>query len=265
LHGNLVQFTRIICQVTDSTAVSTKEPDLTSGHLLGGRVQYVQPKHGFRSGVEPVLLAAAIPARPGERVLEGGTGAGATLLCIAARISGLQAVGVDRDHGLVSLARQNAAANHWPNLSFIEADMAARLDIGTFDHGCANPPYHPPSGTPSPDPAREAAKRSRSGVLQVWAATLAMCLRPRGTLTFILPAALLPACAEAFGSAGCPATALLPLWPTAGCMAKLVLVRGVKGGKTPFRVLPGLVLHDAVGSFTKEAEAILRHGQALPL
>jgi tRNA1(Val) A37 N6-methylase TrmN6 len=102
-------------------------------------------------------------------------------------------------------------------------------------------------------------------VLQVWAATLAMRLRPRGTLTFILPAALLPACAQAFGVAGCSATAMLPLWMKAGCPAKLVLVRGVKGGKAPFRVLPGLVLHDAAGSFTQEAEAILRHGQALAL
>ena len=80
-----------------------------------------------------------------------------------------------------------------------------------------------------------------------------------------MPAAMLPDCAQAFASAGCPATAMLPLWPRAGCQAKLVLLRGVKGGKTPFRVLPGLVLHDAEGGFAQEAEAILRHGQALAL
>ena len=45
--------------------------------LLGGRVPYVQPTHGHRSGIEPVLLAASIPARAGHMVLEGGAGAGA--------------------------------------------------------------------------------------------------------------------------------------------------------------------------------------------
>jgi tRNA1Val (adenine37-N6)-methyltransferase len=249
----------------ESIANNADKPDQTSGHLLDGRVHYAQPRQGFRSGIEPVLLAASIPARPGERVLEGGTGAGATLICLAARIPNLRAMGIERDAGLVSLARQNAAANLWPGLSFIEADMAALPDTGTFDHGCTNPPYHQAAGTPSPHPARATAKHGGTGVLQVWAAALAMRLRRHGTLTFILPATLLPACAEAFATAGCPATAMLPLWKQAGCPAKLVLVRGVKGGRTPFRVLPGLILHDGSGGFTPEAEAILRHGRELAL
>jgi tRNA1Val (adenine37-N6)-methyltransferase len=249
----------------ESTASRAANPAETSGHLLDGRVRYTQPSHGFRSGIEPVLLAASVPTRSGESVLEGGTGAGATLLCLAARIPDLRALGIERDPGLVSIARQNAAANLRPGLSFIEGDMAALPDIGAFDHGCANPPYHPAAGTPSPDPAREAAKRGRTDALQIWAAALAMRLRRHGTLTFILAATLLPACVEAFASAGCPATAMLPLWTRAGCAAKLVLVRGVKGGRSPFRVLPGLVLHDAAGRFTQEAEAILRLGEALVL
>jgi tRNA1(Val) A37 N6-methylase TrmN6 len=39
----------------------------------------------------------------------------------------------------------------------------------------------------------------------------------------------------------------------------------VKGGKAQFRVLPGLVLHEAAGQYTPQADAILRHGQALEL
>src|SRR5439155_13774191 len=184
------------------------------------------------------------------RVLEGGTGAGATLLCLASRVPDLQAMGVDRDPGLVSLARQNAAANGWPGLRFIAADLAALPETGTFNHACANPPYHPPAGTASPDAAREAAKRGQLGAVQLWATALAQRLRPRGTLTFIVPAAMLPACAQAFASSGCPPSAMLPLWPKAGRAAKLVLVRGVKGVKAPFRVMPGLVLHAAAGGFT---------------
>jgi tRNA1Val (adenine37-N6)-methyltransferase len=235
----------------------------TSGHLLGGRVQYAQPRQGFRSGIEPVLLAASVTVRPGESVVEGGTGAGATLLCLAARIPGLRGVGIERDHRLVSLARGNAVANRQPDLRFIVADMAALPDTGVFDHGCANPPYHSPAGTASPDAGRATAKRGHAGLVQLWATALAQRLRPRGTLTFILPCAILPVCAEAFAAAGCPPIAMLPLWPKAGREAKLVLLRGVKGGKASFRVLPGLVLHEPGGGFTQDAEAILRHGSAL--
>jgi tRNA1Val (adenine37-N6)-methyltransferase len=237
--------------------------DQTEGHLLGGRVRYAQPRTGFRSGIEPLLLAASVPARPGESVLEGGTGAGATLLCLAARVPDLQAVGVERDHRLAALARQNAAANDQLGLSFIVADMMALPDTRAFDHACANPPYHSPGGTASPDAAREASKRSHIGLAQLWATALAERLRSRGTLTFIVPAAILPVCIEAFAAAGCPPTAMLPLWPKAGREAKLMLLRGVKGGRAPFRVLPGLLLHDAGGRFTQDAEAILRHGRAL--
>jgi len=235
----------------------------TSDHLLGSRVSYNQPRDGFRSGIEPVLLAASIPARSGERVLEGGTGAGAALLCLAARVPGVSGVGIDRDERLVALAAQNAAANAWPALRFVAADIASTPDLGMFDHACANPPYHAAGGTPSPDASRRAAKLAPAELFAVWAAALARPLRPRGTLTFILPAALLPVGISACESAGCRATAMLQLWPRAAQPAKLLLLRAVKGGKAPFRVLPGLVLHDPDGGFTAEAEAVLRLGAVL--
>ena len=58
---------------------------------------------------------------------------------------------------------------------------------------------------------------------------------------------------------------MLPLWPRRGNAARLVLLRGVKGGRGPFRLLPGLVLHEQDGGFTAEAQVILRDGAALPL
>ena len=237
----------------------------TSGHLLGGRVRYVQPKHGFRSGIEPVLLAASVPARPGQRVLEGGTGAGAALLCLAARVADVQGVGIDRDAALVALAARNAAANNWPWLHFIAADLTTPQDQGVFDHAFANPPYHVAGGTPSPDASRQSAKHGPADLLAGWAAALGRQLRPRGTLTFILPAPLLPYAIAAFAAARCPATAVLPLWPKAGAVAKLLLLHGVKDGKAPFRVLPGIVLHETDGRFTSEAEAILRDAAAVQL
>ena len=58
---------------------------------------------------------------------------------------------------------------------------------------------------------------------------------------------------------------MLPLWPRANEAARLVLVRGIKGGRGPFRMLPGMVLHAADGGFTPAAQAILRDGGGLPV
>jgi tRNA1Val (adenine37-N6)-methyltransferase len=237
----------------------------TDGHLLGGRVRYAQPRIGFRSGIEPVLLAAAVPARPGERILEGGSGAGAALLCLFARVQGISGVGVEQDQTLVQIADANARTNGWPDLTFMPGDIEAVVLPGMFDHACANPPYHQPEGTRSPMPERNRAKRGSAGLLGTWANALARTLRPRGSLTVIIPAAMLPSCLDAVNAAGCQACAILPLWPKKGRPAKLALVQGIKGGRSPLRLLPGLVLHGPEGDFTAEAHAVLRDGAALAM
>jgi tRNA1(Val) A37 N6-methylase TrmN6 len=243
--------------------MDTATSELTEGHLLAGRVRYVQPRHGFRSSLEPVLLAAAIPARPGQRVLEGGSGAGATLLCLTARVGNIQGLGLEQDSAMVEIARRNAAINDWPGLEFRAADVTARAEWGLFDHACANPPYHLSYGTSSPDRSRRIAKSAEVGTMASWAAALARWLRPRGTLTFVVAPAALPAAMGAFAAAGCTPTAALPFWPKDGQPAKLLLLRGVKDSRTPFRLRPGKVLHTPGGGFTLEAQRILREGAAL--
>jgi tRNA1(Val) A37 N6-methylase TrmN6 len=228
-------------------------------------VRYAQPAEGFRSGIEPVLLAAAVPVRPGQRVLEAGSGAGATLLCLTARVAGVRGLGVEVDPELVSLARDNASDNGCTTLEFIAADVAGLPRAGEFEHACANPPYHIAAGTRPTDQARDLAKHGSGGLLCNWIQALARGLRSRGTLTLILPAVQLPEACAALGSAGCAPAALLPLWPKPQRRAKLVIVQAIKGKAAPFRVLPGLVLHDPSGAFTTEAQAILRDAAPLTL
>ena len=107
------------------TETNLTDDSLTEDRLLGGRVLYRQPREGFRAAIDPVLLAAAIPAWAGEHVLEGGTGAGAALLCLAARVPGITGLGIDRDPALVLVARANAAANSRHGLDFVAGDLAA--------------------------------------------------------------------------------------------------------------------------------------------
>jgi tRNA1(Val) A37 N6-methylase TrmN6 len=241
---------------------------LSHGWLLGGRVRHQQPRTGHRTGLEPVLLAAAVPARAGAHVLEGGTGSGAGLLCLAARVPGITGMGIERDPALVAIARANVAANAFAGLAIVQADLTAAwpeeaLPRVTFDHAFANPPWHDAAGTISPDAGREAARRGAPGLLEQWVASLVRPLRHHGSLTLALSAGLLPAALAACQAAGCGSPAVLPLWPKAGREAKLLLLQSVKGGRGPSRLLPGLVLHAPDAGFTDAADAILRGGAAL--
>ncbi len=228
-------------------------------------MRYAQPAEGFRSGIEPVLLAASIPARSGEQVLEAGTGAGAALLCLSARVAGIRAAGVEIDAGLARLATSNAAANGFGDMQIIAGAIETAALPGRFDHALANPPYHAPHGTESPDESRETAKRGSDALMHAWIARLSASLRNRGTLTVIVPAGMIPACLAAMTLSDSPCAAIFPLWPKAGRAAKLALLRGIRQGRGTMRLLPGLVLHQPDGSFTRAAQAILREGADLDL
>lgn len=237
----------------------------TSDRLLGGRVEYVQPRQGFRATIDPVLLAAAIPAAPGDRVLEGGTGAGAALLCLAARVPGISGLGIDRDPGLLRLARATAAANGRSDLIFAAADLAASPIGVQLDHAFANPPYHAADGTQSPSASHDAAKRSTPGLLSVWVEALARPLRHRGTLTLIVPPALMEVAIMALRERKVPAECVFPIWSRQGQPARVLLIRGRKNGRTPLVLASGLVVHTEMGAFRPETEAILRDGARLRL
>ena len=238
--------------------------DTTAGTLLGGKVSYVQPAAGYRTGLEPVLLAAAIPALPGERVLEAGLGAGAGLLCLGARVPGVSAAGVELDPATADLARANLAANGFADWVVTTADITALQMPGRFDHAYANPPWHDAAGTPSPNAGRLLAKQAQGAGLEAWAAALARMLRTGGSLTLILPAAATSRGQAALLAAGCGSLTLVPLWPKPTQPARLVILQAIRNHHGPDRVLPGLVLHQDDGSFTASADDILRHGCGLP-
>ena len=42
--------------------------ELSRDGFLGGKLQILQPKSGYRAGIDPVLLAASVPAQAGDQV-----------------------------------------------------------------------------------------------------------------------------------------------------------------------------------------------------
>ena len=243
----------------------------TEDRLLGGRVLLRQPRLGLRAGLDAVLLAAGVPVRPGQRVLEAGCGSGAGFLCLAARVPGLRIVAVERDPALAGLARSNVAGNGFAGqVEVIEGDVRDRAlarRLGPFDHGFANPPFWP-GGTPPPDAHRHSmthAAAADAATLADWAGFLGAGLVKRGTLSLILPAARLDQGMAALASAGCAGTLLLPFWPHAGVAAKRILLQGRRGSRGPARVAAGLVLHGPGEGFTPATEAVLRDAAGLQL
>ena len=229
--------------------------------FLDGRVKAAQPADGFRSGLDAVMLAAAVPAQAGLSALELGAGSGVASLCLLARVPGLAVTGVERDAGLAALAQRNAEAND-AAARFVAADIfALPPDLKRdFHQVFANPPFHG-EGQASPDAARAAALQD-GGRLGDWLALGLQRTVSGGHFTAMLRTDRLNEALAALPERGVLA---FPLWPRAGVAPKRVIVQARKGSGAPFALLPGLILHREDGSWTPEADAVLRCGAALAL
>jgi tRNA1Val (adenine37-N6)-methyltransferase len=234
---------------------------MSAEKFLDGKIAVRQPEDGFRAGLDAVMLAAAVP--DAAHVFELGAGAGTASLCLAARLPCVVITGIEIDPALTKLANENAAANNMDKrVAFVAADIFA-LPLEwkrEYEAVLMNPPFHG-EGQTSPDAARARALMDK-GSLRDWLETGLKRTVSAGSFTAIVRADRLNEALAALPDAG---VTVFPLWPKAGDAARRVLIQVRKGARTPFCLLPGMILHQPSGAYTPEADAILRGEAALAL
>lgn len=242
--------------------------DLSRDAFLGGRLEIAQPRAGYRAGIDPVLLAAAVPAQAGETLLDLGCGAGVAALCVAARVPGVRLAGLEMQPAYAALACENAAHNgaQMEVLTGDVAAMPAALRQRQFDHVIANPPYFDRgAGTPAADAGREGALGEAVPLADWIAAALRRC-RPGGHVCIIHRAERLADLLAAMRGS----VEVLPLIPRRGRAARLVLVRARKGGRAGLRLCDGWLLHEGPRhagdgeNLTRSTASVLRDASPLP-
>lgn len=255
--------------MTAPTTASTPPAPVDENALMGGRVRLLQGTDGYRAGMDAALLAAAVTAKPGQRLIEAGCGAGAVLMQIAARRPGVALTGVERDPAAAELARRNAALNAAADRTqIVTGDIApgpGLLAIPPFDWAISNPPFFDdPGALRAPSPGKRGAWMADDG-LAAWTAFLLKSVKDGGRVLMIHRADRLADILSLLGDKAGSFT-ILPIQPFANAPAKRVLVQAIRSGRAPLRLLPALILHDRTGAKHKaDAEAILNGEAALEL
>ena len=246
--------------------------EITEDGFLGGQLRLRQPRSGHRAGHDAILLAAATPARSGDRVVDLGSGVGAAGLAVARRVRGIELVMVEIDPTLAELARNNAGTNAILAeviVLDVEAGAAAFDDSGlgpdSADVVLMNPPFNDPSRhRASPDGVRERAHVATTTTLAGWVHAARRILKSNGQLALIWRAdgisEVLAALDRGFGS-----VEILPVHGDGTSPAIRILVRATKGGRAPTRLHAALLLNEESGVPNKWVQEILAGNGSLPL
>jgi tRNA1(Val) A37 N6-methylase TrmN6 len=211
------------------------------------------------------LLGACPSPEAGETVYDLGAGVGSAGLAVALRFPDCRVRLVEIDPAIAALARANVEANGLSaRVDVLETDVAARLAKGgplepaSAGHVIMNPPFHL-AGTvrPPPDAYRTGAHIHGEEGDEAWIRCAHGLLRPKGMLSLIHRADALPRLLAVldrrFGD-----IRVKPVLPRMGEPAVRILIRAQRESRAPFVLLPPLILHQADGSFTPEAQALHR-------
>jgi tRNA1(Val) A37 N6-methylase TrmN6 len=216
------------------------------------------------------LLAAATPARPGDRVADFGAGTGAAGLALAKRVAGIKLVLVEIDHALAALARENAGANGIAAETIVldvtdgaDAFASAGLTPDSLDVVLMNPPFND-AARHRASPQKALAHVATATTLESWIHAARRTLKSGGMLTLIWRAdglsEVLAQLDRGFGS-----FAILPVHGEANSPAIRVLVRATKGGRAPLQIHPALMLNNESAVPNKQLRDILAGKGCLPL
>jgi tRNA1(Val) A37 N6-methylase TrmN6 len=241
-----------------------------------GAFHVVQPaRGGHRSGMDAMMLAAAVPGGFAGTLVDLGAGAGAAGLAVASRCPGAQVLLVERSPLMAGYARRSAGhptnARLTGRVAVLEADVtltgrtrvAAGLADAAFDYAILNPPFNEGRDRPSPDALRRDAHVMQAGLLESWIRTAAAVLRPGGGVALIARPqsldGLVAALKGRFG--GCR---IVPVLPRTAQAAIRIIVRGTRGSRAALSIEPPLVLHgDAGHAYASRAERICNGQESL--
>jgi tRNA1Val (adenine37-N6)-methyltransferase len=249
--------------------MKTNESSETCDAILGGRIRVIQPRDGYRFSLDSLLLARFVSPRSRDRVLELGAGTGVISLALAALYHPREIVALELQPELVTMIRRNAELNRVDSIRAIAADLRKISDVKipreSFDFVVANPPYRAnKAGRVSPHQARRIARSEISATLEDFIEAAARYARRGGKAAFVFAADRSAELVSVLREHQLEPKRIRFVHPSPGEPATTILIEARKNGGIEVAVEPPLILFDAPGVYSREADAILGEVASVP-
>jgi tRNA1Val (adenine37-N6)-methyltransferase len=240
----------------------TKRAGETLDALFQGKLKFFQSRNGYRFSLDSLLLADFMTCRGREKIADLGTGNGIVALILAYRHPSVSITGLEVQAGMVKRACRNVRMNGLTDRVTIRRidvrNVQQTFDPGSFAGVICNPPYRrTTSGRVSLNAERKIARHEIAAALGDFLRTAAYLLPIRGRMAMVYPALRQVDLLKSMRDANLEPKRLQNVHSFADGKASLILVEGVKGGRSGIEILPPLIVYKNGNGYTAEIEAML--------
>jgi len=233
----------------------------TNDTFFNGKLVVRQHRTGYRYSIDAIILSHSIKARPGERVLDLGTGCGIVPIISAFQFPEVLFYGVEIQPELAEVAGANVTANHMEERIHIVQQDLKTLEANQFkapmDIVVSNPPYRRvSSGRINPNAQKAVARHEIKTTLEEVVAAAGRILKTAGKFIVIYSAERLTDLLFTLRAARIEPKYLRCIHSKQDAEAKLVLLEGVKMANPGMKIAAPLVIYADDGSYSAEVAAM---------
>jgi tRNA1Val (adenine37-N6)-methyltransferase len=241
---------------------STQKGDETLDALFHGKVKLFQSRRGYRFSLDALLLAHFVTLKARESAIDLGTGNGVIPLILARLHNDATITGVEIQPAMAERAARNVRLNRLESQIHIRLGDIREVDAiapaASFDMAVCNPPYRrAASGRISPNDEKRIARHESRGALGDFLRAADFFLRARGRITVVYLAERAVDLFAAMRAARLEPKRLRMVHSFIDVDASLVLVEGIKGGRSGVKILPPLIVYGDGKNYSAEVAAMI--------
>ena len=220
-------------------------------------LKIIQKTDGFCFGMDAVLLSGFAAVKPGEHVLDMGTGTGIIPLLLSAKTAGEHFTGLEIQTEIAAMAERSVRLNHLEEkIRIVNGDIkeASRIfGSASFDVVTTNPPYmNDAHGLKNPTEVKAISRHEVLCTLEDVVREGARVLKPGGRMFMVHRPHRLIEIIQAMKSYKLEPKRMKLVHPFKDKDANMVLLEAVRGGGSWMKVEAPIIVYKEPGVYTDE-------------
>ena len=225
--------------------------------------QIIQKEQGFCFGMDAVLLSGFAKAKPGDNVLDIGTGTGVIPILMAAKTKAGHFTGLEIQHESADMAMRSIRYNHLEErISIVEGDIKEAGTLfasASFHVVTSNPPYMiGQHGLTNPHLPKAIARHEILCSFDDVACQAARVLKDRGRFFLVHRPFRLVELMATLTKYKLEPKRMQLVYPFIDKEPNMVLIEACKGGNSRIRVERPLVVYERPGVYTEDVLELYR-------